>query len=376
MRKNLTLGRLAGVTIELNWSVLVIASLITLSASGSLLPAAVPGLSGTAYLAGGLIAAAALLGSILLHELGHALVARRHGVQVDRISLWAFGGVAQLEGDAETPRAEAEIAGVGPAISLLLGAGFYGIATVMTGLPAAIVGWAGLINVVLALFNLIPGAPLDGGRLLHAWLWKRHGDRGRATQTAGKVGRYFGTALIALGLVQFVFGGFGGLWTAFIGWFLRNAATAEARFASLNEDLGGVTARDIMTAVEPVEGDWLSVAAFIDRHAVQQVRPFYLVGESDGPVSGVVTVKALAAVPEDDRWTTSVRTVARPVDEYPAVRADEPAAELLRKIGTASLVVVWDGSTPIGTITQVQFATAAETARMLASLRSVQTEAA
>lgn len=376
MRKNLTLGRLAGVTIELNWSVLVIASLITLSASGSLLPAAVPGLSGTAYLVGGLIAAAALLGSILLHELGHALVARRHGVQVDRISLWAFGGVAQLEGEAETPRAEAEIAGVGPAISLLLGAGLYGIATVMTGLPAAIVGWAGLINVVLALFNLIPGAPLDGGRLLHAWLWKRHGDRGRATQTAGKVGRYFGTALIALGLVQFVFDGFGGLWTAFIGWFLRNAATAEARFASLNEDLGGVTARDIMTAVEPVEGDWLSVAAFIDRHAVQQIRPFYLVGESDGPVSGVVTVKALAAVPEDDRWTTSVRTVARPVDEYPAVRADEPAAELLRKIGTASLVVVWDGSTPIGTITQVQFATAAETARMLASLRSVQTEAA
>lgn len=182
MRKNLTLGRLAGVTIELNWSVLVIASLITLSASGSLLPAAVPGLSGTAYLVGGLIAAAALLGSILLHELGHALVARRHGVQVDRISLWAFGGVAQLEGEAETPRAEAEIAGVGPAISLLLGAGLYGIATVMTGLPAAIVGWAGLINVVLALFNLIPGAPLDGGRLLHAWLWKRHGDRGRATQ--------------------------------------------------------------------------------------------------------------------------------------------------------------------------------------------------
>jgi CBS domain-containing protein len=173
-----------------------------------------------------------------------------------------------------------------------------------------------------------------------------------------------------------VFGGFGGLWTAFIGWFLRNAATAEVRFASLNEDLGGVTARDIMTAAQPVEGDWLSVAAFIDRHAIQQIRPFYLVGGTDGPVSGVVTVKALTSVPNEDRWTTSVRTVARSVGEYPAVRADEPAAELLRKIGTAPFVVVWEGSNPIGTITQAQFATAAETAQMLASLRTVQADAA
>jgi Zn-dependent protease len=100
---------------------------------------------------------------------------------------------------------------------LLLGAALYGIALTVTGLPAAILGWAGLINIVLAVFNLIPGAPLDGGRLLHAWLWKRHGDRGRATQTAGKVGRNFGSALIALGLIQFAFGGFGGLWTVFIG---------------------------------------------------------------------------------------------------------------------------------------------------------------
>ncbi len=375
MRSNLTLGRLAGVRIEINWSVLIIAALITLSVSGSLLPAAVPGLSGFSYLAGGLIATAALLGSILLHELGHALMARRHGVEVERISLWAFGGVAQLEGEAETPRAEAEIAGVGPGISLLLGAALYGIALTVTGLPAAILGWAGLINIVLAVFNLIPGAPLDGGRLLHAWLWKRHGDRGRATQTAGKVGRNFGSALIALGLIQFAFGGFGGLWTAFIGWFLRNAAKAEVQFATLNKDLGAVTAGDIMTA-ESVEGDWLSVAAFIDRHATQQIRPFYLVGESDGQISGVVTVKALAGVPDDDRWTTSVRTVATPVDEYPAVRADEPAAELLRKIGAAPLVVVWEGATPVGTITQAQFATAAERARMLASLRSVQREAA
>ena len=192
MKRKLTLGRLAGVTIELNWSVLVIPLLITFSAAGGILPVAVPGLSGAAYLTGGIIAAAALLGSILLHELGHALVARRHGVEVERISLWAFGGLAQLEGEAGTPRAEAEIAGVGPAVSLILGAALSGAAFLLTGLPAAIVGWAGLINIVLAVFNLIPGAPLDGGRLLHAWLWNRHGDRDRATATAGRAGRYVG----------------------------------------------------------------------------------------------------------------------------------------------------------------------------------------
>jgi Zn-dependent protease len=188
MKNNLRLGRLAGVTIELNWSVLVIAVLITISAAGSILPAAAPGLSSAAYLTGGIIAAAALLGSILLHELGHALVARRHNVEVERISLWAFGGVAQLEGEATSPRAEAEISGIGPAISLALGALLFGFSTVLTGLPAAIFGWAGLINIALAVFNLIPGAPLDGGRLLHAWLWKRHGDRARATATAGNSG--------------------------------------------------------------------------------------------------------------------------------------------------------------------------------------------
>lgn len=376
MKNNLRLGRLAGVTIELNWSVLVIAVLITISAAGSILPAAAPGLSSAAYLTGGIIAAAALLGSILLHELGHALVARRHNVEVERISLWAFGGVAQLEGEATSPRAEAEISGIGPAISLALGALLFGFSTVLTGLPAAIFGWAGLINIVLAVFNLIPGAPLDGGRLLHAWLWKRHGDRARATATAGKAGRYVGSGLIGLGVFQFVTGGLGGLWTIFIGWFLRNAATAEASFSALRTSLRGVKARDIMTKAEPVTGDWMSVAAFVDRHAISRYQPFYLLAEAGGDLKGVVAVEALAKVPADDRYTTSVRTIARSVTELPAVDADQPAAELLRSISAAPLALVWDGPTVIGTISATQLAAAAQTAQMLAALRNPQPEAA
>ncbi len=376
MKNNLSLGRLAGVDIGMNWSVLVIALLITVSAAGGLLPAAVPGLSGAAYLTGGILAAAALLGSILLHELGHAVVARRHGVGVQSITLWAFGGIAQLEGEAETPRAEAEIAGVGPAISLVLGGILVGVASLLTGLPAAVVGWAGLINVVLAVFNLIPGAPLDGGRLLHAWLWSRHGNKARATATAGKAGRWVGTGLMGLGAVELFIGGLGGLWTVFIGWFLRNAATAETRLSTLKDDLEGISTRDVMTQAEPVIGDWLSVAAFIDRYAVEQLRPFYLLADTGGEVTGIVSVDALSKVPADDRFTTSVRTLARPIGELPTVQADQQASELLRTMGMTPLVVVRDGETVVGTITASQLSTAAETAQMLASLRNLQSEAA
>ena len=376
MRNNLTLGRLAGVKVELNWSVLVIALLVAFSAGGGVLPAAVPGLSGTAYLLGGLAAAAALLGSILLHELGHAIGARRHGVQVERISLWALGGVAELEGEADSPRAEAEIAGVGPAVSLGLGVVLYALATQLTGLPAAVVGWAGLINVVLAVFNLIPGAPLDGGRLLHAWLWNRHGERSRATVTAGKAGRFVGNGLIGLGFFQFVTGGLGGLWTIFIGWFLRNAAAAETRFSVLQDDLAGVTARDIMSPAEPVTGDWLSVASFIDRYATNRFQPFFLLAEVGGEVTGVITVEALARVPVEDRSTTSVRSIARPISDLPAVPAAEPAVALLRTVGAAPLAIVRDGPAVTGTITASQVTTAAENAQMMAMLRNYRTEAA
>ncbi len=265
---------------------------------------------------------------------------------------------------------------MGPAISLVLGGILLGIASMLTGLPAAVVGWAGLINIVLAIFNLIPGAPLDGGRLLHAWLWKRHGDKARATATAGKAGRWVGSGLMVLGVFELFVGGLGGLWTIFIGWFLRNAATAETHLSTLKNDLEGVAARDVMTRAEPVAGDWLSVAAFIDRYAVERFRPFYLLAGTDGEVTGIVSVESLSRVPADDRFTTSVRTVARPIGDLPAVQAEQPASELLRKMGVTPMVVVYDGPTVVGTITASQLSTAAETAQMLASLRNLQSEAA
>lgn len=369
MRTTIKHGKLAGVTVELNWTVLVIAALVTLSVAGGILPAAAPGYETTQYVVGGVVAALALLASILAHELGHAVVAQRNGVKVERISLWAFGGVAQLEGEAETARAEFLIAGIGPAISLALGLALIFPASVVGGLIGAVLGWLASINIILAVFNLIPGAPLDGGRLLHAWLWKRHGDRARATATATKAGRLVGTGLIVLGIVQFVAVGAGGLWTALIGWFLRGAATAEGSHNIIRTELQGVRVRDVMTPAGPPEGDWMSVAAFIDRRAIAGHRSVYFLTRVEGTPSRVVTLPALAAVPIGERSTVSVRSVAQELDGLPAVQAEEPAADLFSKLGPGAIAVVWDGSVPVGTVDAAQLGTALEQARLLSNLR-------
>jgi len=369
MKNSIKLVRLAGVDVEINWTVLVIAGLVTVSLAGGLLPAAVPGLDGVAYLSGGLLAALGLLASILVHELGHAVVARRNGVKVRRISLWAFGGVAQLEGEPADPAAEFKIAGVGPAISLLVGLGLLLPAAAVPGVPGATLGWLASINIILAVFNLIPGAPLDGGRVLHAWLWKRHGDRDRATATVSRAGRLIGSGLIGLGIVQFALAGVGGLWTALIGWFLRNAAGAEGRFASLRKDLAAVRVRDVMTPSGPPAAEWMSVGAFIEGHVIGDQRPYYFLAGSDGRAANLVTPQALASVPVDDRFTTSVRNVARSLDTLPSVRAEDPASELIGTLAESSLAIVWDGPMPVGTVTAAQLNQAAATAQLFRGLQ-------
>jgi len=216
---------------------------------------------------------------------------------------------------------------------------------------------------------LIPGAPLDGGRLLHAWLWKRHGDRARATATATKAGRLVGSGLIALGVVQFVTGGAGGLWTALIGWFLRNAATAEGSYSTIRSELQGFRVRDVMSPAGVQEGDWMSVAAFIDRRALSDHRQVYFLAGVDGMPSRLVTLEALAAVPAEERFTTSVRSVAQELNGLPSVQADEPASELFTRMSSGSVIIVWDGADPVGTVQPALLGTALNQVRIISRLR-------
>lgn len=345
------LGRIGGVPVRVHWSVLIIMGLITWGLAATALPPADRGRPPLAYALAGTAAAAVFLLGLLAHEVSHAVVARRNGIAVDDITLWMFGGVARLRSEAATPGAELRIAGVGPLVSLLLGLLFLGLAAAAdaAGAPGLLVGslsWLGGINVLLAVFNILPGAPLDGGRLLRALLWKWRGDRQWASVAAAGAGRVLGAGLLALGFVEFAgTGGVGGLWLALIGWFIMGAAGAEQRAARLSTALEGVRVSDVMTPAPDTAPPEISVALFIDRYLLaHRHSTFPLV--ADGAPVGLVTMARVRRVPPERRAWTTLREMACPMSEVPVAAPDEPLAELLPRLNQATdgrALVVADG---------------------------------
>lgn len=337
MTTSFRLGRIAGVEVGANWSVLVIFVLIVLALATGRFPASYPGYPSWAYAVAAVAAAVVFLLGLLAHELAHAVVAVRNGLPVEGITLWMLGGVSRLRGEARSPGAELRIAGAGPLASVLIGAGFGLVATALglagrTGLVFGTFVWLAGINVVLAVFNALPAAPLDGGRLLRAALWKWRGDRVRAAVAAARAGRFFGVALIVFGLWQFVAGGgIGALWFAFIGWFLFTAAATEERQARMGGALDGVRVRDVMSP-EPVTAPAdLSVADFVDRYVWTVRHSAFPLVEDDRPV-GMVTVNRIRGVRPGDRLATRLRDVACPMDQLAVARPDEPIMEVLPRL--------------------------------------------
>ena len=230
MESSVTIGRIRGVVVAVHWTVLFVLALVTLSLAAGIFPDDVGGYNAAAYWVAALATGVLFLVSILAHEASHAVVALRHGVAVERITLWLLGGVAQLEGGARAPADEFLIAVAGPVMSIAIGVvgGALAFGLDAASAPALLVEmlkWLAGINLVLAVFNLVPAAPLDGGRVLRAALWAKSKDRLRATVIASKAGRLFGVALIAGGVLLFLGGG-NGLWFALLGWFVINAASA------------------------------------------------------------------------------------------------------------------------------------------------------
>src|SRR5919109_1437803 len=251
MRDSITLGRIAGVRFGVNWSWLVVFALIVWTWATGVFPDTNPGLSDATYVAMAIVAAVVFFASLVAHELGHALVARREGMEIEGITLWLFGGVARFKGMFPSAGAEFRIAIAGPLVSLAIGGGFALIAWGL-GLPAAVEGvsfWLGYINLSLLVFNLLPALPLDGGRILRAALWRVRRDFLWATRVAAETGRATGLLIIAAGFVLFLLGGmFGGAWLAFLGWFVLSAAGAEARQAQAQTAISGLSVRDLMVA--------------------------------------------------------------------------------------------------------------------------------
>jgi Zn-dependent protease/predicted transcriptional regulator len=344
MNGNLSIGRYGGVEVRLNWSLLVVVALIVWSLTDGVFPSQNPGLSHNTYLGMAVVASLLFLASIALHELGHSWVARREGIEVDSITLWLFGGVSQLKGRFKSPGAEFRVAVSGPLVSIGLGVLFVLIA--LAGAPSAVDGvaaWLGYINLILAAFNLLPAAPLDGGRVLHSILWRAKGNFAWATRVASEIGQGFGYLFIALGLAMFVFqGSFSGAWLAFIGWFLLQGARAEARYVATEQALGGLRVRDLMVR-RPVTVDADStIGRFMDDVAWSHRFTTYPVLEGDRPV-GLLAFASVSAVPRSEWDMRRVRDTMFPLDDVPLLTEDELAVDALEQLsaptGNRGLVV-------------------------------------
>jgi Zn-dependent protease/predicted transcriptional regulator len=293
------------------------------------------GLSDGTYLAMAIVAAILFL----LHELGHAFQAQREGMEIDGITLWLFGGVARFKGQFPSAGAEFRIAIAGPAVSLVLGILFVGLAAVM-GLPEAVDGvltWVGYTNVILLVFNLLPALPLDGGRVLRAILWGARDDFGWATRVSAAIGRGFGFLFIAVGLAMFILeGAFSGAWLAFIGWFLLGAASAEARYLAVRDALDGLRVRDLMVRDPVTVTSDMSIGRLLDEIMWSRRYTSYPVVDGGRPV-GLLPFRCIAEVPRSDWDGRRVGDCMLPLERVPSVSPDDQLVDAVAELGESEV---------------------------------------
>jgi Zn-dependent protease len=328
-----SLGRLAGVTINLHWSVLLIAVLL-----GSSLVAPL-GLLATA------IAIVVFLGSILAHEMAHALVARRFGVGTLSVELWALGGLARLDRESPTPKAEGWIAVAGPLASLTVAGLALGTYSGLTALDVdsnlvAVAGWLGIVNVVLAVFNLLPGAPLDGGRVLRAVRWWRHGDKYRATREAGQAGTVLGWLIGSLG-VGLLLNGRPGIWLVVTGIFIALNARAEIASSHVAERLDQIRVGDLTWFGLAAAGADMDADSMLWQRERLGQAGAVVVTDSTGHPDGLVLEDQLWALPIESRPTVMLTQLMVPFSRTDVL----PRLDPLRPV-----VTVWRDGRLLGVI--------------------------
>jgi Zn-dependent protease/CBS domain-containing protein len=365
MTPSIRLGRLFGIEIGFNWSLIFIFALIAWTLAVDFLPGAAPGYSATTYWVVASIGAVLFYASLLAHELSHALVARRNGVKVAGITLWLFGGVSRLEGDPETPRAEALIAGVGPLTSFAVAvlALALTVVTVQNELAAGLFSWLFVLNISLGLFNLVPAFPLDGGRLLSSFLWWRSGNRQRGVHNAVRVGRVFAFLMIAAGVLALFLGEVAsGIWIAFLGWFLLSAAASEETGTNIRTLLRTVPVSAAMTSPVVTIPDWVTIGQFLDSVAPNHSFTTYPVHEPSGKLTGVVRLADLVRMPAGDRAEKHLKDVARPIAEVPTTNPREDLSSLIQRVGMGleQRVLVFENGSLVGIVSP------ADVARVLA----------
>lgn len=356
-RATLRVARLAGIDIEIHFSWLLIVGLVAWTLANGVFPDRYDGWSTAAYWAVGLVSAVLLFITVLIHELAHAVVAIRRGVPVPRITLFIFGGVSQMAKQPETARAEFAIAAAGPATSFVIAAVAGAVALTLGGANEkveAVFGYLATINLLLGVFNLLPGFPLDGGRVLRSILWGRTHSFRRATQMAAGVGEFFAYGLMGVGFL-FALSGFlwNGIWFAFIGWFLLGAARGESSQLQLDTILRPLRARNVMHQdfVSVLPG--IPVQEVVDRYMVEKGERSVMVANG-GAVLGILTVTDVQRVPRDEWPNTPAQQIMTPREKVATVSADTPALDVLQLLGERRLnqVPVLEDGRMVGLITR------------------------
>ncbi len=353
MPGSLKLGRLFQIPVLVHWSLALAAVLVAanlarvVSADGSITVVSV---------AVSLMAALAFFASVLAHELAHALTARRHGVGTERITLWALGGMAYLSDEPSTPRAQGWIAAAGPLASLALGGLGLGVAFGLGALGVrgdwlTVVAWLGVINVALALFNLLPGAPLDGGRILAAVRWRRHHDRFRAMEEAASAGRVVGWAIAGLGL-WLMLEGHGGIFILVTGVFIALNATAERAGVGVRRRLEGLLVNDLTWfGIARATADTDAETMLWQRSRLGMAK-VVAVEDEQGQIAGIVAEEQLWNVPEHQRAQVPLRQLATPLTRFGRARPDEPLASALARLNPyAPVLTVWQDDRLVGVVT-------------------------
>ena len=353
LRSQIKLGRIAGIEIGLHYSWFIIAFLIAFSLAAHF-HSVTPGWSEAAIWGAAIITAICFFVALLLHELAHSIVAKSRGLKVRAITLFALGGVSQIESEASDAKSEFWIAIVGPLTSLVIGLVLLGIVRVAGGYaggePAnpviAVLMWLGYINVMLAAFNMIPGYPLDGGRVLRAVIWWFTKNGERATRAAAQVGQGVAILFIFWGLYRFFVGAnFGGLWLAFIGWFLLDAARSSYVQVGIMSELRGHRVADIMQRDCATVESYVSLRDFVDEYLLHSASRCFIVMQ-DHHAAGLVTPNELRAVSRENWNQTSVQSIMRPLSQLRAVPPEMPAVkavELMRRENLNELAVVSNG---------------------------------
>lgn len=354
----LRLMNIAGIQVTIDPSWFLIFLLVVFSLSVGYFPREFPGQSVYVYWGAGVLATLLFFASVLVHELAHSLMAQRSGIHIPEITLFIFGGVARLSEEAKDPKTELTIAIVGPLTSFALALLFWGLSRALAleqpSVARAILAYLTWINMAVGIFNLIPGFPLDGGRVLRAFLWYRSGSLIRATRTASDVGKGFAVVLMLFGALQIFTGSLlGGLWLIFIGMFLRGTAEGGYQEVVMQQALAGVAVHDVMLRDVVSVPQNLPVSRLLAEYFLRYGYHGFPVTQ-DGKVAGVVSLDAVRHVPEPERDATTVAQVMQPLSDQSSIAPQAPLIEALTKMaqeGTGRLLVM-QGVTMHGMITK------------------------